>query len=506
MTMEHQRSQLPPTAGGAAHDQGQTLAQEINEVPERLTKRLDVSQVIEGMQRGVLVTLRISRPRFSVALAGKRKNSPEMPGLEKIGLVLSNEAQRVLSDYFTLGRHSMLPKRWQEELNTAETSARRCLADFTIKTHWGAFLSSGQYQRWKAANQRYEEQFWALKEQILAEYDQMRAEVQADYRRLAEDAWAHATFGRVALQAHNGAHSPAMAADLTQKLSEQEAHDQFIERYMAVIDAAIPSQEELADAFEYEAELSYIPLPAQLARERALADAQMRDQLLQEEAARAELEVIQARRDAELHAIQVEQTIAQDLASARRRNELAQLAMERDVIARAQAQKEELAAEFHDDVVEYINAKIAQTCGRTRESLEKNQGVLRGPVADSLRDLVVLMENLNFFEDEGLENQLAKLREVLPTQEQRERAGRGVARIDTSRIDAVVRQMEEQAEQTLLELDLSQAPRSRRAQPLTIDEQTLLTDAPRRTARSQPSALPVDLASSRRSRNKPKKA
>lgn len=505
MSQQQQNLSLPSHTGGEVQDHGQALAQQIAEAPERLKQRLDVAQTLESMQRGVLVELSIARPRFTVAIAGKHKNSTEMPGLEKLGLLFSEEAQQVIYDYFTLGRHSLLPKAWQEDLNTAETSARRCLAEYSVKTRWGAFVPAGSYPRWKEANERYRAQFMALKDRILAEYDQMRATVEADYRRLAEDAWAHATFGRVALQAHNGAVSATMMADLTEKLSEQAAHDQFIDRYMGTIEAMIPTQQEVADAFEYDYELSYIPLPAQIVRERRLAEAQTREQLLQETTMQAEVAVIEAKRQAEIQAIEAEQQVTRELAMVRRRNELAQAAMERDVIEKARAQKEQLAAEFHADVVGHINARIAQVCAKARQSLEKNKGVLRGPNADSLRDLVTLMESLNIVEDQQLEGQIEKLREILPSQQERDQARKGVARIDTSRIHAVVRQLEEQAEQTLFELDLSQVPRTRRAKPLTLDENTLLADEPRRGARSQSSVLPVDLAASRRKRNKPTK-
>jgi|SRR5579859_4639759 len=487
MNEQQQQSSLPPTVGG--ENQGELLAQEIAEAPERLRRRPEIAQVLGSMRRGVLVELRITRPRFTVAVAGKRKTSL---GLEGLGLILSEDGERVLSDYFTLGRHSLLPKSWQEDLNTAETAARRCLADASIRTHWGAFVPAGAYREWHEANERYERQFLDLKERILSEYDDMRATVEADYRRLAEDAWAHATFGKVALQSHNGSVSQEMMADLSQSLTEEEARQGFIDRYMGIIESLIPTRQELADAFEYDTDVSYIPLPSQL--DAAEAQGGDEQQELQDQ---AQLEMIEARREAGLEATQAEQQLTEEM---RRRNEEAQAEMDRDVLRHAREQKEKLAAEFYSDVVGYINTRIAQVCARTRESIERNNNTLRGPVADSLRDLVTMMEHLNIVEDQGLEEQINKLRAALPTDQERQEAKSGAARIDTTRIEAVVRQMEGQAEQTLLELNLSESPRTRRATPLTLDQETLLSDE-RRSARSQSSALPAELASSRRSRS-----
>jgi hypothetical protein len=448
---------LSPIVGGEGDDR-ETLAQEIAEAPERIQRRLDLTQVLDGMRRGVLVDLRIMRPRFTVAIAGKKKTTTEMPGLEKLGLVLSEDGQRILS------------------------VARRCLAEHSIKTHWGAFVPSAAYKRWAEANERYKAQFLALKDRILDKYDAMRATVEADYRRLAEDAWMHATFGRVALQAHHGSTSSAMAADLTDKLAQQSAHDQFVEQYMVTIQAQIPTREQLEDAFEYDYDLSYIPLPSQLARERAMADVQVREQLLQEASAQAELETIAARSQAEIQMVQAETK------------------MHEDVIKHAQEQRERLVSEFYADVVSYMNERISEVCHKTRESLKKNGKALRGPNAESLRDLVTMMEGLNIVGDQHIEEQIAKLREALPPRWS-ERA-KGVERLDTSRLEVVVRELEADAEQVLLELDLTQAPRARRKQPLTIDESLIIADEPRRSARSKPSLLPVNLATSRRKKNK----
>jgi hypothetical protein len=483
MNEQQRQAQLPPRQLGGEVDERETLAQEIAVEPSQIQRRLDIAQVLNGMRRGVLVELTITRPRFTVAIAKKKQSVIEISGLEKLGLILSEEAQRVLYDYFSLGRHSLLPRQWQEELNVAETAARRCLAEHSIKTHWGAFVPASAYKRWQDANEIYKERFMALKERIVAEYDEMRATVEADYRRLAEDAWSHAVFGRVALQAHDGEVTSAMVTDLSTKLREQETHDQFITQYMNEIESKIPTREELEDSFEYDHDISYIPLPSHLTASESHEPG--RSQFLQEASTQAELEVIEARRQADLQALENETR------------------MHEDVIRHAQEQKERLVSDFYARVVEHINTRIAEVCRKTRESIQKNGNALRGPNAESLRDLLTMMQSLNIVGDQHIEEQIAKLREALPIRWSER--GKGAARIDTSRIEAVVREMEEDAEQVLIELDLTDAPRGRRAQPLTLGED-LIADTPRRSARSKPSVLPVNLAVGRRSRGKAKQS
>lgn len=478
MSEQQQRQSLPLiTTGGEEHDERETIAAEIEVEPSQLQRRLDVAQVLGSMRRGVLVELTIMRPRFTAAIVKKKKSVVEVEGLEKLGIALSEEAEHVVYDYFTLGRHSLLPRSWQESLNVAETAARRCLSEHSIKTHWGAFVPASAYKRWHDANEEYKKRFLALKKDIVDGYDEMRATVERDYRRLAEDAWAHVIFGKVALQAHNGEVSSAMISDLSSKLSEQEAHDRFIEEYMSKIEALIPTKEELEEAFEYDHDVSYIPLPSLI----GTSPQQAREEFLQEASTQAQLEVIETRRQVELQTIEDERQ------------------MHEDVIRHAQEQKERLVSDFYARVVEHINTRILEVCKKTRESLEKNNSALRGPNSDSLRDLVLMMENLNIVNDQHIEEQLAKLREALPIRWSER--GKGVTRIDTSRLEAVVREMEEDAEQLKTELELTDAPRRRRAQPLTLGE-NLLADEPRRAARSKPSVLPVNLAASRRKRVK----
>lgn len=482
MSEQQQRQSLPSvTMGGEEHDERETIAAEIEVEPSQIQRRLDVAQVLGSMRRGVLVELTITRPRFTVAIAKKKQSVIEISGLEKLGIILSEEAQRVVYDYFSLGRHSLLPRKWQEDLNVAETAARRCLSEHSVRTHWGAFVPASAYKRWHDANETYKERFMALKGRIVDQYDEMRATVERDYRRLAEDAWSHVIFGQVALQAHHGEVTPAMISDLSNKLSEQEAHDRFIDEYMSKIEALIPTKEELEEAFEYDHDVSYIPLPSLT----GTSPQQAREQFLQEASTQAELEVIETRRQVELQTIEDERQ------------------MHEDVIRHAQEQKEHLVSEFYARVVEHINTRILEVCRKTRESLQKNGNALRGPNSDSLRDLLSLMENLNIVNDQHIEEQIEKLREALPVRWS-ERA-KGVTRIDTSRIEAVVREMEEDAEQLKIELDLTDAPRRRRAQPLSLGED-LIADEPRRSARSKPSVLPVNLASARRSRSKTKKS
>src|SRR5437588_1063842 len=124
------------------------MAQQISEEPTRLRKRRDVTQVLEKMTDGVIVMLHISRPRFSASIAPKRGGMAF--GLEKLGITNSEAARKVIREYFSLGRHSLLPTELQRELASIENTARACLDRFALKTHWGYFVPTSNYTAWKS--------------------------------------------------------------------------------------------------------------------------------------------------------------------------------------------------------------------------------------------------------------------------------------------------------------------------------------------------------------------
>src|SRR6266852_3121471 len=117
------------------------IAAQIGEDPAHLVQRKDVTKVLEHMQEGVTITLHISRPRFW------RKLTLDDLGLAVDGEFATSEAaSQVLNDYFQLGQRSLLPKSYQDKLQTAESNARYCLAKYSFKSHWGAFIPRTTYQ------------------------------------------------------------------------------------------------------------------------------------------------------------------------------------------------------------------------------------------------------------------------------------------------------------------------------------------------------------------------
>src|SRR5450755_4953541 len=135
-----------------AHELVMDVAVQTGEDPRLLTKRTDVGRMLEKMKEGVVITLHVSRPRFWSRLT-----------LDDLGLgqrAISAQATDIINAYFQLGRRSLLPKRYQDQLGSAESSARSCLARYAFKSHWGCFVPLTRYQAWKEDNSRLEAEFW----------------------------------------------------------------------------------------------------------------------------------------------------------------------------------------------------------------------------------------------------------------------------------------------------------------------------------------------------------
>jgi hypothetical protein len=488
-----------------AHQQIQDIAIQVGEDPAKLIKHRDIGAVLERMKEGLTISVHISRPRFWSKLT-----------LDDLGLTagktlaVSPQAERVFNDYFRLGRRSLLPRSYQDRLNLIETAARQCLARYSFKSHWGAFVPLTMYPKWKEENAELEKEFWALREEIVGHYEAIVEQVVEESRPLAEDAWRRVTLG-TALREGDALTQEVVQAIVT-RLQEGEGKERFVANYLTAIRAAMPHQWEIEDGFSYEVERGVVPLPSLLAKDMEQADRIYQERAIKDAKTRAELEAIEAQRRAEMQKLTLQQQQEREehyqrLQAERERQRL-QLEMERDVLSDARRQKERLVQQFYTGIVQQINTLVFQVTDNVLSSLEENSGVLKGRVSLQLSNLVKRLEALNFVGDQQIEDQLKRLRDVLPSEAESEKAAKGLARIDTSRIRQVVRAINQETEEILIDLGTQPQHRRRRSQPLSSEQQVRL-DTRRRTRAGtilaeveseEESAPPTQIASRRRHR------
>ena len=459
------------------------MARKLGEDPTSFTQRPDAVRVLEMMEEGVIITLTIRRPRFQSKLTA-----------QDVGLddhIISEAARDVLHEYFYLGKLSVLPKEYQAGLNSVESAARQCVARYSVKSHWGAFVPITNYEKWKAENAKHEMAFEELRDKILDDYDELTEQGVEAYRPMAEDIWE---------RTHN---------------QTGAAQAEFVEGYLNRIRQAVPALEEVAEAFEYRIEKTLIPIPSTLARDlemadriykkRAAHDAQYQaEQERIERAKRHEREVAEARLQAEIQAATSKSRAEREVVEAQRRAELERIErekrreqeqleaqhratmqkfqlqeqMERDVIQSAQQQRQELVDQFYTDVVGQINQIIYQVADNSLESLERNQGKLSGAISAQLSNLVTQLEGWNFMQNTTVADQIERLRAVLPANlefeanksndgdgggNNKDKAG---LKLDTRPLSRVLSQLEAETEATLIELGHNPIKRvQRQAQP-----------------------------------------
>ncbi len=443
-----------------------TLAQRLGEESGQIVVHRDLSTLLDRMKDGVVVQLCISRPRFF-----KRLSLDDLGLKVNQDLATSEEALRVITDYFQLGRRSLLPRGWQDRLANVENNARYCLKKHSLKSHWGAFIPVREYTAWKTENAAHEASFWKLREELLERYDAICEEVLADFRLLAEDSWRRVLVGSTIKEP--GAVERVVVTQLLQRLHAQEGRDAFLDAYQITIRQALPSRLEIEEAFAYHVEIGVIPLPSLLAQDIQHADSLYQERALHDARVRAELDTLERQRQAEMRQLSAQEQEERETRYLRLQAEQERLQlqqeMERDVLANARAEKERLMREFYTSVVTQINELICDVTGNVLESLEEHGGILRGPVSNQLRNLVTQLDRLNFMDDQTLKQQIERIRSVLPSQAESEQARKGLARIDTSTMQRVVRQVHDTANEVLISLETGITQRKARSGETPLD-------------------------------------
>jgi hypothetical protein len=311
-------------------------------------------QWLKLMQQGAIVTLHLGRWRGE-----KEFNAHE------IGIPTSqaDRTQR-LNAWFRLGAKRLLPRRYLSRLESIDSNARKWLARCGMATYWGVFVPAEIYPRWKEVNQeRYETPYFAIRDEIYANYAAIVEEVLAEYRAISRD-----NYARLCRQ------------DKTFRAAHP-SKDAYVAEALLAIRSLIPPAEQVRDSFYFTVELTYIPLPALLAGDLAAA------------------------------------------ARVREENQAA-ATLRREIYETALRQKEALITTFMRDAVAKIQRLLYDVSTDVLASV-RNNGRLVGKSAEQLRGFVGQLEQyLVFTPNDDVEQILEQVRAVLelPAGEERQQA------------------------------------------------------------------------------------
>jgi hypothetical protein len=421
--------------------------------PDKIKINRDMSGMLSRMQEGVIISLHVKRPRFTAKLED-----------DDLGLTLSSAAREVMREYFKLGRRSILPAALQKELDTAEANGRYILKRYGHKTTWGMFVSLKRFEQWKARNDEMREAFFNLRDRLVEEYDELLARVVEDHRPMAEDAWRRRKFGEI-INAAVELTDETMRS-LLLNLTEASTREEFVKAYLEGVERLMPEKENIEDGFEWETEISIVPLPSLVAKDLEGANRIYQERAIEDAKTQAELDRIRQEQLNTQRQLTLEQAVAEREAYAKleeiRRKQEMQLQLEREVLESARRQKDRLIQSFYTDIIGAINAETQRVTSKILESMDRHDGKMPGPVANQLRNIVDRLKEMNFLEDERIEDQIARLRAILPSDEERIIARKGVARIDTSNIQRVLRTINEECNLVKIQLDTMGVERNAR--------------------------------------------
>lgn len=257
-------------------------------------------------------------------------------------LGIADEEEETLK-LLNLGQKYLLPVEILRKAEAIESAARRCLEKHAFKTYWGLFVPVTAFEAWKEENEAHKARYLALRDEIVRE-DAIVEELLAQYTTVAQAAYRRlAALGRT-----------------------DETEDNFVANFINRIRRCIPPQQAIYNSFTYEWELYFIPLPSLLAEDLAAA-----------EVARA----------------QAEEEIERERMRSR---------MWREVLEKAQREKEELVSGFISDVVGQLHQLVYQVAADVLAAIERNQTLPAASVVQ-LKNMVEQVSKLNFYDDQDLE-------------------------------------------------------------------------------------------------------
>lgn len=296
---------------------------------------------------------------------GKMRLSPE-----DLGLPADAIKEQELSDLLHLGDKLLLPAKTLRRLTALESRARQKLSRSGFETHWGTFVPVTAYDKFRRELDECERDYYAMRDEIVLNYDDLVEQVRQSYFAA----------GLVAYDRLRKADPDAMQYNYASR-------ELFAESFSRRILSNVPPVNQIYQSFRFEISLYYIPLPS----------------LVEETVSPA--------------------TLTPDQAEYQREQE--RQTMQRDIVAKAQDQKEELIAGFFEDIQNQLNRTVHDVCTDVLSALQK-QTKLNNRNVVSLKRLVENVANLNFYRDPDIEASIKKIREDITDRSQEDRSTIGM--------------------------------------------------------------------------------
>lgn len=280
---------------------------------------IDEKSVLKLMEDGVLVQLHISywRPYSRLSEAD-------------LGIKTDSEIKK----YLQFGRKKLLPPYVILQVERVEANARRNLEDHSFPCLWGRFIPITAWDEWHEENERIKAQFHVVMESVINEMPNIAVELDQIYRKMAEDAQTRLHF------------------------IEKELPDNFVDQFVQLCKAQIPTQDAMRAACKYSEVYNYIPLPEQL--------------------------------NINVQAEGMKSQVADEL----------------------NKQKQEIMTGFFADINLALRQMVASVCQNVKTSIEKNDRLVSRSVV-GLKNLITKVEVMNFHNDPDVAGMINDIKKEL---------------------------------------------------------------------------------------------
>lgn len=294
---------------------------------------------------GVIVNLNIKRWR------GKAKLESDEMGMQD---ELLPQFREFMAKYIGLGQKLLLPKDYNERIAAVEVQARNNLKEWSLDSPWGPFVPFSSYDTFMDVNEDCREKFFALRDEVDADYEDILATIEQDY----------ATLAVVVYKRTNN-----IPIDQVTKTPRD-----FVDTFLTAVMSQIPPRKKIFDSFIYEAKFMSIPdtmIPLGSGEESAetLPNGRSKDEVRQD----------------------------------------AQAQVQRTVLGEDGSNIET----FLDTVVSYLRELARDGSDEILASIDRNNGKLVGRTSVQARNLIKKIRLKDFYGDVRLREYVDRLEELL---------------------------------------------------------------------------------------------
>lgn len=349
---------------GGLVQQRLTIAEEIGEEADRLRVEMPDWSVLT--KRVVVVTVAIGYYR------GRKRLQAEDLGLQAL-LSRDPEFAQYLRQAVLLGSKRLLPSGLMGKVELVESRTRYALEKVSLKTGFGHLVGRDLYPDLKTQLQQNRDEFFRLRDEVYANYEDVFGEMLDVYRKL----------GRGALNAFQRDGGTI-----------DEPADVWIESYAQRVMSHLPPAETLAASYTFEWWPAFLATSSDVVEDLALAELRRREAELNDARLRLEAQNIRYQEDFNYQRMQAE--LEEIRARARREEELA-----REVQAHAEQQHAQWIEGTFKDISCQLREVVYEDMVNVLSSMQAHGHLVRNS-SKEIKGTIERLRRLNYLDDEDI--------------------------------------------------------------------------------------------------------